>query len=278
VEHGGTRTQYAHLIDQYYRTDYEVIFGPLPDLSDLARFPANAGPLGDVQAQAAWEAMNPGDRDAVNRIYANMGKAIAAYERLILPGPSRFDAYVEALLEGDEESMNAALTADEVGGLRLFIGDAGCIKCHHGPLFTSNTFHNTGVPPRADTPPDAGRQLAVAKVLADEFNCLGPYSDAGPDDCVKLKSLPDSGEALAGAFKPPMLRNIAETAPYMHAGQYTNLFMVVRHYRHPPAAAIGQSELEPVMFMHTGMIQLEAFLHSLSGPLTTPAKWLDAPK
>ena len=28
VEHGGTRTQYAHLIDRYYRSDYEALFGP----------------------------------------------------------------------------------------------------------------------------------------------------------------------------------------------------------------------------------------------------------
>ncbi len=277
VEHGGTRTQYAHLVDQYYREEYEAIFGPLPDLSDPARFPASAGPVEDPGARAAWEAMNPADRDAVNRIYANMGKAIAAYERMIVPGPSRFDTYVKALLEGDKETMQATLTADEVGGLRLFIGDGGCIKCHHGPLFTSDTFHNTGVPPRPDTPPDAGRQLAVAKVLADEFNCLGPYSDAKPEDCGRLQGLVEGDETLAGAFKPPTLRNVAQTAPYMHAGQYANLFMVVRHYRHPPQAAIGQSELGPALFMHDGMIQLQAFLNSLSGPLATPAEWLEAP-
>jgi cytochrome c peroxidase len=79
----------------------------------------------------------------------------------------------------------------------------------------------------------------------------------------------DNGEDLAGAFKPPTLRNVAESAPYMHAGQYADLFMVVRYYRHPPQAAIGQSELEPLPFMHTGMMHLEAFLHSLSGPLAT---------
>lgn len=82
---------------------------------------------------------------------------------------------------------------------------------------------------------------------------------------------------MAGAFKPPTLRNIAEMAPYMHAGQYANLFMVVRHYRHPPTATIGQSELLPPAFMHTGMIQLQAFLPTLSGPLATPPEWLAAP-
>ncbi|MBK9210020.1 MAG: cytochrome-c peroxidase [Anaerolineales bacterium] len=36
VEHGGTRAQYAHLIDEVYRAEYESIFGSLPDFSDRA--------------------------------------------------------------------------------------------------------------------------------------------------------------------------------------------------------------------------------------------------
>jgi cytochrome c peroxidase len=274
VEHGGTRMQYVHVIDQYYREDYEAIFGPLPDLSDSARFPASAGPVDEPNARNAWEAMSLEDRDTVNRVYANIGKALAAYERLIIPGPARFDRYVEALLEDDVDAMNAVMTADEVAGLRLFIGEANCIQCHNGPLFTNNSFHNTGVPPRGEKAPDPGRLIGVQKVLADEFNCLGPYSDAAPDDCTELQFLVDNGEDLEGAFKPPTLRNVAETAPYMHAGQYADLFMVVRHYRHPPKAAVGQSELEPLPFMHNGMMQLEAFLHTLSGPLSTPPEML----
>jgi cytochrome c peroxidase len=75
-----------------------------------------------------------------------MGKAIAAYERLIMPAPSRFDLYVEALLNQDKQAMQTALTEDEVAGLQLFIGRAECIKRHNGALFTNNDFHNTGVP------------------------------------------------------------------------------------------------------------------------------------
>src|SRR5690606_23988523 len=127
------RTQYAHLIDQHYKAEYEAIFGPLPELSAL---PVNAGPVEDAAAHAAWDAMSDADRETVNRIYANLGKAIAAYERRIMPGPSRFDAYVEAALNGDDETMEATLTPDEVAGLRLFIGEANCLQCHNGPLFT----------------------------------------------------------------------------------------------------------------------------------------------
>src|SRR5919205_2288454 len=97
VEHGGSRGQYAHVIERNFRTEYEAVFGSLPDLS---RAPDQAGPVDDATAGAAWEALPDADREAVTRIYVNMGKAIPAYERQLLPGPSRFDAYVEDVSAG----------------------------------------------------------------------------------------------------------------------------------------------------------------------------------
>jgi cytochrome c peroxidase len=115
VEHGGNRTQYAHLIARYYREGYEALFGSLPDLSGL---PASAGPVEDAQARAAWQAMTPEQQQAVTRIYVNMGKAIAAYERQLMPGPSRFDAFVQALLVKDRKAQHRVLNPDELAGLR----------------------------------------------------------------------------------------------------------------------------------------------------------------
>src|SRR4051794_17701453 len=117
VEHSGSRTQYAHVIGRQYCGEYAALFDPLPNLSDPARFPASVGPVADPTARDAWEHMAPADRDAVSRIYANLGKAIAAYERTIVPGSSRFDHYVEALLNGDRDAMRGALAANEVAGL-----------------------------------------------------------------------------------------------------------------------------------------------------------------
>jgi cytochrome c peroxidase len=97
-EHGGNRTLYAHLIAQNYRVEYEALFGPLPDLNNL---PPSAGPVDDPIAHAAWDGMKTPDREAVTRVYANMGKAIAAYDRKLMPGPSRFDTYVQAVLNND---------------------------------------------------------------------------------------------------------------------------------------------------------------------------------
>jgi cytochrome c peroxidase len=277
VEHGGTRTQYAQLIANHYRKEYEAIFGPLPDFSDPERFPAIAGPVDDAIAQSAWEEMTTTDRDLVTQVFVNMGKAIAAYERLILPASSRFDRYVEALLNNDEQTMKSAMTSDEVAGLKLFIGRADCIQCHNGPLFTNNDFHNTGVPTKTGLPLDAGRASGVIKVLNDEFNCLSQWSDAEEQDCSELRFVVSEGEQLEAAFKPSTLRNIAETAPYMHAGQFSTLEEVLRHYNHPPVSPSGHNELEPIGLTNREMAQIIAFLHTLSGGVDAPPELLRAP-
>ena len=278
VEHGGTRTQYAHLMGENYRAEYEAVFGALPDLSDGARFPDAAGPVEDEAARAAWEAMAPEDRQAVTQVYVNMGKSIAAYERLIMPGPSRFDEYVAGMLDEGGAVSESALTADELAGLRLFIGRAQCIKCHNGPLFTNNDFHNTGVPAAPRLPPDDGRASGVAQVLEDEFNCLSPWSDAGEQDCAELRFVTPEGGQLLGAFKPPSLRNVDQTAPYMHAGQYATLEDVLLHYNHPPAAPRGRSELEPLGLTVRERGQLVAFLRALNGGVAGPPELVLPPR
>jgi cytochrome c peroxidase len=274
VEHGGNRTQYTHLIDRYYRSEYETLFGPLPALAHL---PASAGPVADATAHAAWERMSPAERDMVNQVYANLGKAIAAYERLIQPGPARFDTYVEAVLQNDQKRMAKILTPDEVAGLRLFIGEANCTRCHNGPLFTDNHLHNTGVPPALNLPEDTGRALGAQQVQADEFNCLSPYSDAKPEECAELRFMTTTGEELVRAFKPPSLRNVVERGPYMHAGQITTLAEVVAHYNSAPAAPAGHSELEPLNLSAEAQQQIIAFLATLDGPLAAEPQWLKAP-
>ncbi len=278
VEHGSNRTHYAHLIAENYRTEYEAIFGPLPDLSDLERFPASAGPVEDPEARAAWEGMAPDDQDQVNRVFANMGKAIAAYERRVLPGPSRFDQYVAAVLAKDRAAMRRTFTRDEAEGLRLFIGEARCINCHNGPRFTNDSFQNIGLPWVEGEPIDQGRSAAIDQVRDDPFNCLGPYSDASPDDCAELRFMKTSGPELVGAFKTPTLRNVAETAPYMHTGQFGTLSEVLQHYKKAPLAYPGHSEIQPLDNVSERQLgQLEAFLRTLSGALATPEELLNPP-
>lgn len=259
VEHGTDRTQVAHVIAAAYAVDYEAVFGAVPDLSNLAE---HASPLGSDAARASWAALSEAERDAINRIFANVGKAIAAFERTILPQPTRFDAYADALTAGHDTT--GLLTPTELEGLRLFVGKGECTKCHNGPLLTDQHFHNTGVPAAPGLPADSGRIDAIAQVLADPFNCLGVYSDAGPTDCAELRYMDREGHDLVRAYKSPSLRGVTERAPFMHAGQLGTLAAVVRHYNEAPAAPAGHSELEPLAMSEAELAALEAFLGTLS--------------
>ncbi|HYE58015.1 MAG TPA: cytochrome c peroxidase [Rhodothermales bacterium] len=275
-EHGGDRTQYVRLLATAYRETYESIFGPLPDLTGL---PLRAGPVADPASAAAWARMPQERRDAITRAYVNIGKAIAAYERRITFAPSRFDRYVEAELSGRSHTPESAFTPDEVAGLRLFIGKAGCVNCHNGPLLTDHHFHNTGVPlPRLALPPDSGRATGIRQAVASEFSCTGRFSDAGPDDCQELRFAVMEGEELVRAYKTPSLRNVAERAPYMHASQFASLDEVVAHYAAAPAAPFGHSELRPLRVSREERRQIAAFLRTLSGPLSAPPGYLEPPR
>ncbi|HEU4631236.1 MAG TPA: cytochrome c peroxidase [Gemmatimonadaceae bacterium] len=275
VEHGGDRTQYAHVIAAYYREAYERVFGALPALDGL---PERAGPVADSGRAAAWRRLPPARQEEITRVYANIGKAIAAYERRVQYAPSRFDRYVEAELAGRTHTPASALTRDEEAGLRLFIGKARCVTCHNGALLTDNSFHNTGVPlPRVALPPDSGRTVGVRQAVAAEFACTGRYSDAGAEDCQELRFTVTEGPELVRAYKTPSLRNVGGRAPYMHAGQLASLAEVVAHYDRAPAAPFGHSELVPLRLSAEERRQIEAFLHTLSGPLVAPAGYLVPP-
>jgi cytochrome c peroxidase len=215
------------------------VFGALPTFDGL---PGNAGPNGSAAEQAAWAAIDTRRREDVSRVFANVGKAIAAYVKSLRHEPTRLDGYIDAVTRGDA-SAGGLLRADEARGLRLFIGKAQCASCHNGPLFSDQQFHNTGVPPRDAARPDRGRAAATAKVRSDEFNCLGPFSDARPEQCQELRFMVSDDPALEGAFKTPGLRGVAGRPPYMHAGQFATLEQVVRHYIAAPHAAVGHSEL-----------------------------------
>ncbi|MYB89851.1 MAG: cytochrome-c peroxidase [Proteobacteria bacterium] len=277
VEHGSSRMQLAHLVaqDKHYRARYEKLFGPMDDFSDASRFPAAAGPVDDKNLHERWQSMAPEDQEAVTRVFVNIGKAIAAYERLLVPEAARFDHYVEALVAGNREPPEI-LSKDERAGLRLFVGKAQCINCHNGPLLTNHEFHNTAVLSSPDSLPSKGRINAVQDVLEDPFNCRGDFSDINPRECTELRFI-RTGDNLVGAHKTPSLRNTAKTAPYMHAGQLATLEEVIDHYDRAPAAMVGHNEAKVLSLRRREAKQLEAFLHTLTGPVAADSKWLKAP-
>jgi len=278
IEHGGTRTAHARYVLSHYASEYEAVFGPGPDFSDMSRFPPGAAPVEDETAREAWEGMTEGDRSAVNRVFANIGKSIAAYSRRILPGRSRFDDYAAAALVNDQPRMAELFSVQEAEGLRLFIGDGQCTDCHNGPQFTNGTFHNIGLPMPEGSNFDQGRTLGTYQVIEDIFNCLGEYSDASEEACVELRFIKLEGEELVGAFKVPGLRNVAHTAPYMHNGIFPDLDAVLRHYNHAPPAFPGHSDLVPLAFTVEKSEALKAFLLTLSAPPEAPQALLLPPK
>jgi cytochrome c peroxidase len=272
-EHGSNRVAVARLLASQYRQQYERAFGAMPALRAL---PANASPLGSAGERNAWTRIPEADRNAVNRIFANLGKAIAAYERTIAFGESRFDRYAEALVSGDRAGQHL-LTTQEVRGLRAYIGKGQCVTCHNGPMLTDHAFHNTGVPPGGAVA-DRGRAEGIRKLLRDEFNCLGHYSDAQPTQCTELLYLTADDSTLTGTFRTPSLRNVALRPPFMDAGQFATLDEVVRHYRRAPPAAIGRSEITSrgsgtpdrivIRLSESDVRDIAAFLQTLSGPVS----------
>jgi len=261
LEQAGNRAAYAHYIKARFGERYERIFGPLPDFSGV---PSNASPLGTDAEKAAWNAMSDGQRDAINRVYANIGKAIAAFERSIEPAQTRFDRFALDLATGAEPKGDAVFSREEILGLKLFIGKANCVTCHNGPRFTDNSFHNTGVPPVAYLPPDRGRVDAVAQVEADPFNCLGAYRDGDASACGELRFMVKDGPQLIRAYKTPSLRGAATRPPYMHAGQFSSLDEVVAHYAKAAPSVEGTSEVHPLELSDRERAALVAFLKTLS--------------
>ena len=61
-----------------------------------------------------------------------LGLAIPEYERLLIPGNTPFDRF----LQGDL----SALDAQQVQGLGVFLGKGRCINCHGGPELTNASF------------------------------------------------------------------------------------------------------------------------------------------
>jgi cytochrome c peroxidase len=260
LEHNFTRNEVAHLVRANYRRSYEQLFGKLPDLSDADRFPLRASPIGDEAARDAWGTMTPEDRRTIDRVFANFGKTVAAFERTLRVRPTRFDRYIAGVVG---EGPRATFTRSEETGLKLFIGKAQCVSCHSGPLLTNQSFANTGVPPRAGLPIDDGR-LAGAKIAAkDPFNCRGAFSDALGKGCDELEFLPQNDPHQLRAYKVPSLRRVHQRPPYRHAGQLGSLEDVVSHYNRAPAAPRGTSELRPLKLNHLEQAALVAFLKTL---------------
>jgi cytochrome c peroxidase len=261
------------LIYDEYRSDYEPIFGPIPELRD-----AEGVPVADPSFKPGmpeWDALAQDVRTNIDHVYVNFGKALAAYERRLVSRNSRFDEFWRDLQAGATDSD--ALTDEEKEGLRVFIGVGRCLGCHSGPNFTDNQFHNLAIAQSGENTleTDEGRASGIMRLLADQFNCAGPWSDH-PDksQCAVTEIESERGEV--GAFRTPTLRSVSLTPPYMHTGNFATLEEVVRHYDLGGAPngtfeGVRDELLRPLALDPRQRSALVAFLKSLDGEPLDPA-------
>jgi cytochrome c peroxidase len=283
-EHGTSRLAILHVIagDPGYVRAWREVFGELPPLDDARRFPPEGRPVpGEPEHPhaVAWATMAPEDQELVSRAFANVGKAIAAFERLLVSRAAPFDRFVEGLRTNDPEKL-AALDASAQRGARIFVGEGKCVVCHDGPTFTDLEFHDNRAP--IGEGGDPGRRLGLRRLRDDPFNALGAFADDGGETGrIKLDLLVRDNH-LGKQFKTPTLRNVARTAPYMHEGQLASLAEVVHFYsRLENASPENPSEriVQPLDLSAGEEADLVAFLESLTdeslpaelfGPPPTP--------
>ena len=259
-EVNGTRLAVAHTMADRYKDQYEAVFGTLPDLSDTARFPAQGKP-----GASDWDAMAAEDKIAVNRVFANVGKAFEAYDRKIASGRSALDRFIL----GDLTALSDAAQA----GMVIFTRD-GCRSCHSGPNLSDGDYHALDLPlpefapSRAKVQGDRGRPSGRELLLASEFNSLSDYYDREPGEEPTEEE--DMSDRPDGSFLTPSLRNVGDTAPYGHTGVFGSLEDIVRFMLAGGGPNCKQLVRHDVS--DEDVTNLLAFLNSLHGA-TAPLPW-----
>lgn len=175
----------------------------------------------------------------------HVAKALSTFQRTIMPGRSRLDAFMGGKYN--------ALSNQQIEGLHLFRTKARCINCHNGPLLSDGLLHNEGL-----------------TYYGRPFEDLGQYHiTKNPED--------------VGKFRTPILRNITRTAPYMHNGLF-ELEGVVNIYNagmpnekikdpNDPLAPKKSPLLKPLGLTASEKAALIAFMEALEEPkvrLRTP--------
>lgn len=199
-----TRVEVARFVADAYAADYEAIFGALPDLTGAPE----RGRPGDPD----WEAIDPMQRDAIQRVFVNVGKAIEAYERKLTCADTRFDRWARGEVD---------LTADELDGAARFVR-SGCTNCHKGIALSDGEFHNLGLSPSNVPQPDAGRSMGLDGCVGDELNAASVYSDDPAFGAAQLARAKNETGTL-GAFRTASLRGVTQRARFGHTGEHADL-------------------------------------------------------
>ncbi len=192
--------------------------------------------------------------------YADIGRAIAAFERTLI----FLDAPADRYFAGDATAVSDAAKR----GWILFNGKARCTACHpmsgSNPLGTDNRFHNVGVSARNQ----AFEQLAArALVELDKDPSLHNLEKLalGTDMSELGRFLVSKNYADVGSFRTPQLRNVGITGPYMHDGSMETLWDVMDHYnKGGEANPYLDGGIEPLALSEREIDDLVAFLFALT--------------
>ncbi len=199
-------------------------------------------------------------------VLVNVAKALAAYQETLVTPRTAFDEFRDSLEAGETSNYPGAARR----GLKLFVGKGRCAVCHTGPNFTHGEFHSIGLPHFVgDGRVDGGRFSGIQALKASPYNRIRQYSDEAE---VSARRAPVNFVALNqrnwGEFRVPSLRNVANTAPYMHDGSLATLEEVVRHYSEIDMERLhtdGESLLQPLGLSDQEVADIVAFLETLSG-------------
>lgn len=241
--HGFGRAGVAYVIcnSTTYKNKYESIFGTADTtVAGAANDACDGLPTGTPPALGnAWgkttgslyTGLTAAQRLQVDRIFANFGKAIAAYERLLVSKNSAFDQWAA----GNEDAMSVS----QKRGLKIFIGKGNCIRCHSGSNFSDAGFHNLGVPQndllntggtfddgRYHALTNSAKLLSTATASNGYYNTSTIYNDGSTNRVSGLAA----ANSDKGKFKTPTLRSVSKTAPYFHNGSVNSLWDVVNFY------------------------------------------------
>ncbi|HZV05948.1 MAG TPA: cytochrome c peroxidase [Gemmataceae bacterium] len=184
-----------------------------------------------------------------------VARALASYLRTLLAGDSIHDRAVEQARKGGSDlkaehyeavlddtdlaeldrtkSKKSDVAAELMRGYRLFHGReknralVNCHRCHSGPIFTDNGFHNLGIGYLSRPGQEGGRFAQVPIGRKDRY--------------------------LIDAYKTPSLRNLPRTGPYFHNGSLDRLREVVEFYNH---GANANEHLDPELRGEDGQTRI----------------------
>ncbi len=179
--------------------------------------------------------------------FGKIRNSIREYEKTLVSKNVPFDKY----LKGDKN----ALSLKAQRGLTLFKGEAGCIRCHNGPMLSDYKPYNLGVPENPKIWSDPFRHFTLRSFQL----AMGVPGFARAEHDVGYYAVSKNEEDI-GKFVTPSLREVSRTAPYMHNGIFKTLEKVIEFH----GKGVGP-DIEPVTLSKTEVSELVEFLKSLSG-------------